>query len=208
MAVTGNFFRNAIAKAFNKEIDFDTDTIKVMLCTSTYTPDLDAHIYKSSVTNEVSGTGYTAGGATLASASSTYTAANSWGTARANSTAYTLGQIVRPATGNGFLYQVSTAGTSGASIPTYPTVIGQTVTDGGVTWTCVGSGILALDGADTSWASSTITARYAVIYDSTPGTDATRPLIALINFGADMSSTAGTFLITWDAAGIAYVIIA
>src|ERR1043166_7355583 len=28
--------------------------------------------------------------------------------------------------------------------------------------------------ADTSWASSTITARYAVVYDRTPSTDATR----------------------------------
>lgn len=208
MAVSGSFYRNVFAKAFNKEIDFDSDTLKVMLTTSSYTPNLDTDIYKSSVTNEVTGTGYTAGGATLASATSTYTAANSYATTRANSTAYTLGQIVRPATGNGFLYQVSTAGTSGASIPTYPTVIGQTVTDGTVTWTAVGSGILVLDAADTSWTTASITARYAVIYDSTPATDATRPLIALINFGADMTSTSGTFLITWDASGIAQVIVA
>lgn len=37
-----------------------------MLCTSSYTPNQTTHKYKSAVTNEVSGAGYTAGGATLA----------------------------------------------------------------------------------------------------------------------------------------------
>jgi hypothetical protein len=44
-------------------IDLDTDTFKVMLTTSTYTEDKDSHLKRSSVTNEVTGTGYTAGGA-------------------------------------------------------------------------------------------------------------------------------------------------
>ena len=43
-------------------IDLDTDTFKAMLVTSTYTPNKDTHLKRSSVTNEVSGTGYTAGG--------------------------------------------------------------------------------------------------------------------------------------------------
>jgi hypothetical protein len=43
-------------------IDFDSDTFYVMLVTSTYTPDKDTHTKRSNVTNEVSGTGYTAGG--------------------------------------------------------------------------------------------------------------------------------------------------
>jgi hypothetical protein len=76
MAVTAKLYGNINTKAFNKEFDFDTDTVKVMLCTSTYTPDQDAHIYKSSVTNEVTGTGYTAGGITLASKTATYTGAS------------------------------------------------------------------------------------------------------------------------------------
>lgn len=46
-------------------IDYDTDTFKVMLVTSSYTPDFDAHDFRNDVTNEVSGTGYTAGGATV-----------------------------------------------------------------------------------------------------------------------------------------------
>jgi hypothetical protein len=63
---------NVIYNAFkvnvaNGGIDLDTDTIKVMLVTSSYTPDQDNHDYVDDITNEVSGTGYTAGGATLAS---------------------------------------------------------------------------------------------------------------------------------------------
>jgi hypothetical protein len=65
-----------------------------------------------------------------------------------------------------------------------------------------GTNTLVLDAVDTAWTGSTITARYAVIYNSTPGTDATRPLIAYVDFGADVSTTAGTFTITWDAAGL------
>ena len=50
----------------NGALDLDTDTIKVMLVTSSYTPDQDAHTKRSDVTNEVVGTGYSAGGAALA----------------------------------------------------------------------------------------------------------------------------------------------
>lgn len=50
----------------NGGIDLDTDTIKVALVTSSYTPNADTHEDMADVTNEVEGTGYTAGGATLA----------------------------------------------------------------------------------------------------------------------------------------------
>ena len=139
MAVTAKVYGLFLKSLANKEIDLDSDTLKVMLCTSTYTPNQDTHQYKSSVTNEVTGTGYTAGGATLGSVTVTYDTA---------------------------------------------------------------SNTLKLDAADTSWASSTITARYAVVYDSTPASDATRPLICYVDFGADVVSSGGAFDITWDAAGI------
>lgn len=145
MAVTAKFYGLSHQSAWNKEIDFNSDTIKVMLCTSSYTPDQDTHQYKSSVTNEVTGTGYTATGATLGSPTLTYT---------------------------------------------------------------TGTNVLKLDGNDVTWATSTITARYAVIYDSTPGTDATRPLIAYADFGADVISSGGPFDIVWDPAGIATVTVA
>lgn len=50
----------------NKEIDLDADTIKVGLLTDSYTPDKDHDLWGDVSANEVSGTGYTAGGATLA----------------------------------------------------------------------------------------------------------------------------------------------
>ena len=47
-------------------IDFDTNSFKIILVTSSYTPNKDTHDFRDDVTNEVSGTGYTAGGATSA----------------------------------------------------------------------------------------------------------------------------------------------
>lgn len=137
--MASKMYGQMLAKALNKEVDFDSDTIKVMLTTSSYTPNQDTHAYKSDVTNEVTGTGYTAGGATLASKTLTYDAA---------------------------------------------------------------SNVIVLDAADVTWASSTVTARYAVIYDDTPATDATKPLLGYVDFGSDQSSTNGNFTITWDATGI------
>jgi len=48
------------------DIDFDSNTFKAMLVTSAYVASKDAHDFRDDVTNEVSGTGYTAGGATSA----------------------------------------------------------------------------------------------------------------------------------------------
>lgn len=62
---------NSFKRDIQSSIDLDTDTIKVMLVTSAYTPDQDTHTKRSDITNEVSGTGYTAGGATLANKSVT-----------------------------------------------------------------------------------------------------------------------------------------
>jgi hypothetical protein len=118
--------------------DWDTDTIKVALTTSTFVPDIDVHDFFNDVTNEITGTGYTAGGATLASPTLTYDTA---------------------------------------------------------------SDQIRLDAADTTWTTSTLTARIAIGYKST-GTASTSPLIFFVNFGADVSTTAGTFQITWDATGI------
>lgn len=48
-------------------IDFDTDTFKTLLVTSSYTPNKDTHDKRDDVTNEVAnGNGYTTGGATSA----------------------------------------------------------------------------------------------------------------------------------------------
>jgi hypothetical protein len=54
----------------------------------------------------------------------------------AASTAYSLGDYVKPTSENGYCYECTTAGTSGASEPTWPTTPGQTVADNTVIWTC------------------------------------------------------------------------
>jgi hypothetical protein len=133
-------YGNFIVKALNKEIDFNSDTIKVALLSSSYVPDQDVHDYFDDVSSyEVTGTGYTAGGATISNCTVTYT---------------------------------------------------------GATNTC------KLDGDDATWSSSTITARYAVIYDSTPGTPGTNPLIAYLDFESNQSSDSGDFKMIWGTNGI------
>jgi hypothetical protein len=59
-------YNSAIDDMARGAIDFDTDTFKVMLVTSSYTPNKDTHDKRDDVTNEASGTGYTAGGAASA----------------------------------------------------------------------------------------------------------------------------------------------
>lgn len=66
---------NAFKKnIMNGGIDLDTNTMKVALVTSAYTPNQDTHEDMADVTNEITGTGYSAGGATIGS--STVTADN------------------------------------------------------------------------------------------------------------------------------------
>lgn len=70
----------------------------------------------------------------------------------------------------------------------------------GTTVTESPAGTLMWDAANTSWTTSTITnARCALIYaDALAGNNA----IVLVNFGADYSTSAGTFEIQWAAGGI------
>lgn len=58
--------------------------------------------------------------------------------ARANTTAYVVGNKVIPSVANGFYYNYTTAGTSAGAPPTYPTYIGGLVTDGTATLQCAG----------------------------------------------------------------------
>jgi len=57
------------------------------------------------------------------------------------------------------------------------------------------------DFADTSWTTATITARGALIYNTTPsangpaGSALTNPAVAVLDFGSNRTSTAGTFTI-------------
>ena len=137
--------KQAMCTSFKKalldgEMDFSSDTsqsFKIALYTSS--ADLSASTTAYATTNEVSGTGYTAGGNTLTIAS--------------NST---------------------TSGTTAF-----------------------------VDFSDTSWTSSSITARGALIYKS----GGTNPSVAVLDFGEDKSSAASTFTITFPAADASNAII-
>tara|TARA_R110000868_G_scaffold172969_1_gene408984 strand:- start:115 stop:528 length:414 start_codon:yes stop_codon:yes gene_type:complete len=134
MAIT-----TAICNSYKQEIlegvHTSADVYKLALFTSTATLGAGTTVY--AITNEVSGTGYTAGGATLA----------------------------------GF-----TSGLSGST--------------GYLTFT------------DPSWASSTITARGCLIYNSSKSNKA----VAAFDFGADVVSTNGTFTVDLPVAGASALI--
>ena len=120
-------------------INLATDTIKLMLVTSSYTPDIDADVFIDDVSaNEV-----------------------------ANSGTYSAGGITLTITG-------STDDTDNEGV---------------------------MDATDASVTSATITARYGVIYKDS-GTPATSPIIAVIDFGSNQTSTAGTFALAFAAEGI------
>ena len=114
-------------------------TFKIALYTSSATLDSSTTAY--SATNEVSGTGYTAGGNTLTNIS--------------------------------------------------PTTSGTTA---------------FVDFNDTTWSTATITARGALIYNST-STGYTNPAVAVLDFGSDKSSSAGNFTIQFPVADASNAII-
>jgi hypothetical protein len=141
VAVTNRIFGELFVNAFDKEIDWLADTIKITLHTSAFTPVQDTDNYMDDVENELgTANGYTAGGGTLASKTNTYTG-------------------------------------------------GTNVTEWG--------------GADFVWtATGTLTARTAVVSDSTPGTAATNPLITYHQSDADISATDASWTFDIPASGI------
>lgn len=119
----------------NGTIDLEGGTIKVALVTSVYAPNKGTHDRFNDVTNQVVGTGYTAGGQT-----------------------------------------------SDATLTLDTNNHRLDITFDNVTW-----------------ANSTITARAAVLYQDT-GTAGASPLIAYVDFGQDVSSTAAAFAVTFSSA--------
>jgi hypothetical protein len=69
----------------------------------------------------------------------------------------------------------------------------------GTTWAHTSGGVIVWDGTDPSWSTATFTARGALYYaDALAGNNA----IVAQTFGADITATAGTFLITLAAGGV------
>lgn len=103
-------YNSAKKKILDADIDFAADTLKVMLVTSTYTPDQDTHDFRDDVTNEVSGTGYTAGGATLANKAVTVDNTDNEGVFDADDVSWTTSTI----TARGAVLYKSLGGASSA----------------------------------------------------------------------------------------------
>ena len=59
-------YNSALEDAVIGNIDFNTYSFKIILVTSSYAADKDAHTKRSDVTNEVTGIGYTTGGVSSA----------------------------------------------------------------------------------------------------------------------------------------------
>lgn len=190
-----------------KRIDIDSDVIKGALVLAGYTPDLDAHDYFNDVTNEVLTTATTLSAAAAVGATTISSVASipvgtpiliggtdlRTVTAVAGAGPYTL-----------TVAALSTAQASGASVVANPgyTAGGAALT--GVAWTYDAStDTWTLDANDLVWDPATIAnARGLVLYDDTPATAATKPLIAWIDFEGPISSTAAPFKCTWHANGI------
>lgn len=86
-------------------------------------------------------------------------------------------------------------------------VVGTGYTAGGATLTGITQALdtttAIMDFADPSWATATITARGAMIYDSTNG----NKVRAVLDFGADVASTAATFSVQLPAPAAATAVI-
>jgi hypothetical protein len=147
MAFSGNF----MCTSFKKELlfgvhDFDLangDTFNIALYTNSASFDASTTAYTA--TNEVSGTGYSAGGQALTNVDPT---------------------------------------TSGTTAFT--------------------------DFADETWTTATITARGALIYNTTPNTTSisvTNPTVVVLDFGGDKTSTAGDFTVVFPTADSSNAII-
>lgn len=113
------------------------------------------------------------------------------------------------------LIKATPAGTYGAGTTNYSDVTGNTDEASGTNYPA-GGNILAgatitldtataiVDFTDTVWASATVSADGAIIYNSTKAGRA----IALIDFGGTVTSTAGDFTIQFPVAAAATAIIA
>lgn len=205
MPATSKFYPRAMLTAFRKEWSWQSDSIYAAILKhnydysdlSTYWGDISQHEISAGLVN------YTPGGKLLTSRATTGVAANSWTNVWAANTYYPSGSIVRPSTGNGHLYLAQTSGTSNSTQPSWPTTHGQSVTDASVIWDNAGSYGVALSCDDPQWDNITFSgAGYLAIYSRSPATDATRPLIAVVDFGGSQSITSGTFRIDAPASGI------
>lgn len=191
----------ALLHALKKGVGWTADSIHMLLL-STVVATANTWQYESTITHEfTTGGGYTKGtGITLSSCTVSATKANTWSVSRANTTTYKVNQIYRPATANGYVYRCFVAGKSGASIPTFPTVVGTDLTDGTAKFVNAGESVTVVTSAQAKFTPVTLSnVKGAVIVDKTPGSTATNPVLIVITFTTAASPQNGPLTITPDA---------
>jgi hypothetical protein len=120
-----------------------------------------------------------------------------WSSATIRTSLHTSAYTPNQDTNHFFSDTSNEVGTSG----TYTTGGGPTLGSKSSTYDTATDQI-RLDAGDFSVTGTTITARRAVVWNDTAGASTTDPVIGWVDFGADVSTTNGTFAITWDATGI------
>lgn len=117
-----------------------------------------------------------------------------WGASRA----YALGDIVRPTSPNGWWYECTVAGTSGASEPTWSTTEGGTLTDGTATWTARKAVVWQYD-ALSAQATETLAVQYGGNAEGAPVILLTVPA-AVLNITVSNLDTGQEFTLQGEAA--------
>ena len=192
----------AFAGGASDAIVLATDTLKLALMTTAYTPAADLTgiaVYGDISASEAAGTGYVAGGITVPTPAMSTIYANTYGRLWVATTAYVLGDVVRPITTNTHLYMCAAAGTSAGSEPTWTTVSGKdnAAVDGTVTWTEIGTSLTKFSSANIVSPSMSLTSiQYGWIYDNTT---TNKDLICLLDFGSQKTWTSTVVTFTPDA---------
>ncbi len=196
---TGLVYPIAYQQSFLGNISWATD-ISCALVDSSFAINTADTTWSQVQPDEISGSGYTAGGEALANPLVKLTAANAWPLAWAASSGFAVGSVVIPTTGNGYLYSViAGSGNSGSTQPTWPTTIGESVVDGSLTWVCAGTSLLAWTADSVTWGNASFTAYGAVFYSTAGGAAAEDYLFGAIQFSAaETTPTAGTFVLNPD----------
>lgn len=98
---------------------------------------------------------------------------------------------------NGYVQVVTTAGTSGGSMPTFPTITGNTVADGTVIWTCQGTLGLSTGNDTYTFVSSLDNTQFGQVLIGATDTATCQNLVDAINANA-VKRTITISLPTWE----------
>lgn len=193
-----------LSKALSKEVDFLNDDIKMALFGAGHSFDSGNEYFSDISANEITGTGYTAGGALLGSKTMEYKSSDltSW----TNSTIYRVGDLVVPTVVNSHIYKCCIAGTSSSDTePSWSIVENANIAEsGGPTWVEFGCGALVLDASDISWGDATITFSHAVVYVDS-GVSATSLLLIDFNIETSVVVSASAFVFIFNDLGLGYI---